>query len=420
MLKETWIYKGLSWRARRLKRRLLKPFRKLKSSLGRYYFFRIKYPGLYKKYAKMPVDNNKVIFVEGRMSYITDSFELMYERVKSEGRYDIRTHFLRMGFAKGREYIALCEELIKDMATARYVFLNDASNVIACLPVREETRVVQLWHGCGAFKKFGMSTADLIFGDNRKVLSKYPYHGNYTYVTVSANEVAWAYEEAMSLQDKKGVVVATGVSRSDVFYDENRKKAAYEKLYKEFPEARDKKVILYAPTFRGRVAGARSPEALDVCLLQESFADDYVLVFKHHPFVKSRPEIPEECISFAKDMTDDMTIEELLFVSDICISDYSSLVFEYSIFERPMIFFAPDLDEYYDWRGFYYDYKTLVPGPIYTQTEEIIDYIRNIDTCFDASAVAGFRKKYMEACDGHATDRIYRLVFEEGYVEEGK
>lgn len=69
--------------------------------------------------------------------------------------------------------------------------------------MRKETIVTQLWHGCGAFKKFGMSTAELIFGDDRKTLEKYPYHGNYTYVTVSSPEVVWAYEEAMSLQDKR-------------------------------------------------------------------------------------------------------------------------------------------------------------------------------------------------------------------------
>ena len=107
-----------------------------------------------------------------------------------------------------------------------------------------------------------------------------------------------------------------------------------------------------------------------------------------------------------------MSIEELLFVADICISDYSSLVFEYSLFEKPMIFFAFDLDNYYDWRGFYYDYKEFVPGPIYTTTEEMIDYIKHIDTKFDKQKVKQFRDKFMSACDGHATERIMKLVFD--------
>ena len=108
--------------------------------------------------------------------------------------------------------------------------------------------------------------------------------------------------------------------------------------------------------------------------------------------------------------TKELDIDKLLCVSDVCISDYSSLIFEYSLFERPMIFFAYDLDEYFDWRGFYYNYDELTPGPIVKTTEEIIDYIQHLDTRFNPSQVRAFREKFMSACDGHATDRILELV----------
>ena len=285
--------------------------------------------------------------------------------------------------------------------------------MIAALPTRKETIVTQLWHGCGAFKKFGMSTAELIFGDDRKTLEKYPYHGNYTYVTVSAPEVVWAYEEAMSLQDKKGVVVPIGISRSDVFYDETAKKAAQKKLYEVVPQAKGKKVILYAPTFRGRVAKAKTPNQLDIAAFGDALGKDYVLLFKLHPFVKKRTAIPEGYEDFAFDLTDDMSIEELLFVADICISDYSSLVFEYSLFEKPMIFFAYDKAEYDDWRGFYYNYEEMTPGPICTENEEMLDYILHLDTRFDKQQIIDFKYKFMRSCDGHATERILDMVMGE-------
>ncbi len=177
------------------------------------------------------------------------------------------------------------------------------------------------------------------------------------------------------------------------------------------PESKGKKVILFAPTFRGRVAKAQSPDCFDVEQFYKNFSDEYVLVFKHHPLVRVRPEIPEEYSRFAVDFTDTMTIDELLCVSDICISDYSSLVFEYSLFERPMLFYAYDLDEYFDWRGFYYDYFELAPGPICKTNEEMIDYIKNIDERFDKDRVVAFKEKFMSACDGHATERIENLVF---------
>ena len=75
-----------------------------------------------------------------------------------------------------------------------------------------------------------------------------------------------------------------------------------------------------------------------------------------------------------------------------------------------MIFFAYDLDEYFDWRGFFYDYDEMTPGPIVKETEQVIDYIKHIEERFDVSEVEAFREKFMSACDGHVTERILNNV----------
>ena len=407
-LRETTFYKAVRVVYRAVKK-LKNKIKKRLAKIAKFYKFKIYYPGIYKKYAKDKVDPKKVIFIEGRMDYITNSSEYIYNELRKNYKFDIHTHFLQMGFVKKKTYNRLCVNLIKDLATAKYAFMNDSSNVIACLPVRNETVITQLWHGCGAFKKFGMSTADLIFGDDRKTQMKYPYHKNYTHVTVSAPEVEWAYEEAMCL--KKGIVKGVGVSRTDFFFKPESIANAKENLLKVFPAAKDKKVILYAPTFRGRVAKAKRPARLDITQFGDAFRDEYVLIFKHHPFIKSRTPIPEGYEDFAIDCTDSMSIDDLICVADICISDYSSLVFEYSLFEKPMLFFAYDLDNYYDWRGFYYDYKDFVPGPIMEDNESMIDYIKNLDTSFDKQKVIDFRDKFMCACDGNSTKKIMELTF---------
>ena len=301
--------------------------------------------------------------------------------------------------------------MVKEVATAKYVFLDEASRPFSSINKRKETIVTQLWHGCGAFKKFGFSTADLIFGSNRESMEKYPFYANLDYVTVSSPEVIWAYEEAMMLKDKDTQVVATGVSRTDTFFRESTIKNAFEKLYSLMPAAKGKKVILYAPTFRGRVRKAKTSDEIDLGAFSAEFSDEYVFLYKHHPIVKNLPEVPQEYKDFAYDMTNDMSIDELLCVADICISDYSSLVFEYSLFERPLIFFAYDIEEYLDWRGFYYNYDELTPGPVYKTNEEIINYIKNIDTMFDKQQIIDFKNKFMCSCDGHATERILKLTF---------
>lgn len=384
-----------------------------RKKVGQILMFRIVFPLGYKHYIKgKKIKRKKAVFVEVRFDEITDSFRLVYDRMKADG-FDIHEQFIENIKPGKWGYIKRCLRMLEDISDAHYVFLNDACNVTSCIPLRKGTKIYQLWHACGAFKKFGMSTAELIFGDNRKSLEKYPNYGNLSYVTVSSPEVIWAYEEAMNLKDTKTQVVATGVSRTDVFYDQHFIEQSKAAVYSVCPAAENKKIILYAPTFRGRVAKAESPDCLDIPAMKRALGDEYVLLIKHHPFVKQPPVVPEDCADFAMDVTKSLEIDQLLCAGDVCVSDYSSLIFEYSLFERPMIFFAYDLDDYFDWRGFYYNYDELTPGPVVQETEEIIDYIRHLDARFDQAQVHAFKEKFMSSCDGHATDRIMALVYAE-------
>ena len=384
-----------------------------RKKVGQILMFRIVFPLGYKHYIKgKKIKRKKAVFVEVRFDEITDSFRLVYDRMKADG-FDVHEQFIENIKPGKWGYIKRCLRMLEDISDAHYVFLNDACNVTSCIPLRKGTKIYQLWHACGAFKKFGMSTAELIFGDNRESLEKYPNYGNLSYVTVSSPEVIWAYEEAMNLKDTKTQVVATGVSRTDVFYDQHFIEQSKAAVYSVCPAAENKKIILYAPTFRGRVAKAESPDCLDIPAMKRALGDEYVLLIKHHPFVKQPPVVPEDCADFAMDVTKSLEIDQLLCASDVCVSDYSSLIFEYSLFERPMIFFAYDLDDYFDWRGFYYNYDELTPGPVVQETEEIIDYIRHLDARFDQAQVHAFKEKFMSSCDGHATDRIMALVYAE-------
>ncbi len=220
------------------------------------------------------------------------------------------------------------------------------------------------------------------------------------------------YEEAMCLKKNSGQIQPIGISRTDVFFCQEFLEQARQKVRDEVPQAVDKKVLLYAPTFRGNVSKAEAPDALDMAAMARELGEEYILLIKHHPVVKNRPQIPEEAKNFAFDVTESLEIEALLCSCDLCISDYSSLIFEYSLFERPLIFFAYDLENYGDWRGFYYDYEELTPGPVVRTTEEVIAYIKKTENGFDPEEIRAFRKRFMSACDGHATDRLIELVTE--------
>ena len=370
------------------------------------------YPGRYRHcIRRQPQQKKKVVFLEVREPALSDNFRLLWQELERQGDWELILCCIREGMEERKKVRKLCLQDIPVLADAAVVFISDSSYFFSSLPLRPQTKVIQTWHACGAFKKFGYSITDKKFGADRKDLERFPLHRNFSIVTVSSPEVVWAYAEAFHMEKEQEKILPVGISRTDIFYRREFLDSAREKLYEKIPEAGGKKVILYAPTFRGRVADAVSPEVLDFSAMREALASEYIVLCKHHPFVKHRPAVPEDCQNFAWDATELFSIEELLAVSDVCISDYSSLVFEYSLFERPMIFLAHDLDEYFDWRGFYYPYCEMAPGPIVSNTAEVIDCIKELPEKFEKERVADFRRKFMSACDGHATERILEAAF---------
>ena len=424
------------------------------------------YPSRYKVAAKDSVITGSVVFLEIREKMLSDNFRLIraaLERRNSSEKtvYTISVVCIREGMENQAAVVRNCLNAIPLLARAQFIFVNESSYFLSSLPIRPETSVIQTWHACGAFKKFGYSTIGKGFGTTREDLERYPVHGNFSYVTVSSPEVVWAYAEAFHMEDRIERILPIGVSRTDMFFSTKyREKAcgkvtwvlrrmaptlflrdnksgrtgfssaaygskeAYARLgdvYTDHAEADvyadqeivpGKKVILYAPTFRGTVGHAFSPDRLDISMMKRELGDRYILLINHHPFVKEkdRPKVPEDCRDFAFNVTDSLSIEELLTAADVCITDYSSLIFEYSLFERPLLFFTYDMQEYLDERGFYYPIREMMPGPVCSTTQELIEVLKTPDAEFNLLRIREFKYRFMSGCDGHATARILQLM----------
>lgn len=370
-----------------------------------------RYPEIYSEYSEEPIQN-KVVFMENGNSPSPSNKHLV-ATMREQGKYEILTIGLHRRAVSELEYFENGLELVKVSATAKAIFISTANDIYSWINLRAETKLIQLWHGVGMFKKVGWSTVDKQFGRGQAAREEYDQYRNYSYVTIAGKEQAWTFEDAMHISADSGVIVPVGVSRTDVFYDETYFSSVYQKLYSSFPQIKNKKIILYAPTFRGNVRGAKAPDQLDINAMGEALSDEYVLLIKHHGLSKDVPPIPEKWKdTFAFDMGEKkiLGIESLLASADICISDYSSIAFEYAILERPLIFFAYDMEEYLDVRGMYYDYEEITPGPVCKTTKEMIDYILHIDERFNKQEVIDFKNKYVEACDGHATARTIALI----------
>lgn len=370
-------------------------------------------PFLYEQWSKDPVDEDKVVFLE-KNGARTQPNAYLSGRLKEQGRYKVVMIGLRRASASKIELYENALKAIREAATAKAVFISSANNVFSQFDLRPETKLIQLWHGLGIYKKVGYSTLESGgFGMSAAEREEYPQYRNYTYVTIPSEEQAWVFEDAMRIPADSGVFAPIGVARTDVFFDGRHRVAALDRLHEALPATKGKKVILYAPTYRGRAAEAKGPDRLDVALMAEALGDEYVLLVKHHKFAKGVKPIPEPYRdSFAFDMAEHriLSIDKLLHIADVCITDYSSIGFEYAILERPIVFFAYDLEDYIDNRGMYYDYDEVTPGPVCRETEEIVDYIRNLDSRFDVDEVRRFRKRFVGACDGHSAERTIELI----------
>lgn len=290
------------------------------------------------------------------------------------------------------------------LAKSKVVVVDDFTPVLNDLWVMKNRKLIQLWHACGAFKTFGFSRIGKEGGPNQTNRN----HRTYNYAIVSSSEIRRFYAEGFGIDEKN--VKALGVPRTDDFFKEEYKKDIRAKLYEQYPVLKGKKVILFAPTFRGNGVGtAYYPyEKFKVKELLDVLGDEYVVIIKHHPFVREKHPIDNAVKDRVLDLSAESEINDLLFVTDLLITDYSSVIFEASLLNIPMLFYAFDLEEYIVTRDFYYPFKNFVPGKIVRSLEQIEDAVSNSD--YELEKVEHFKHRFFDDLDGRSSERVAEFI----------
>lgn len=353
---------------------------------------------------------NKVLFTSDSRAMIGGNEEFIYKRMLERGMDEY--YRFRFSFKSGiNEYRSIKDKILFTyyLATSDYIFLDDYQPEIYLNNYDASVKVVQVWHACGAFKTLGF--------ERLKRKGAPPFntrvHKCYTHVPVSSEHSAKHHAEAFAIDESKFYPV--GIPRTDIFFDEVYKERAREDVFNAFPQLKEAaKIILYAPTFRGENAkNAYFP----MRVLHFRKIGEYLkrsnsrMIIKMHPFVKSDLKIPEEYKEYFIDASAYREVNDILFVIDLLITDYSSVIYETALLNKPMLFYAFDLKQYEAERGFYEPYEDIVPGKIVKTLPALIRALEEED--YEEEKLKGFVEKNFKYTDGKSTDRVIDLVFGE-------
>lgn len=349
---------------------------------------------LYAVCCLQPVEENLVVLADGHQDKMPYSMFALSRELMKYPDVKVVEYFHDYSFCGLLRGLVVMMRFMPLYARAKYVFISDCYVPVSCCKKRRETVVVQLWHSCGLMKQVGADSEV-----EKKSMSPWQYR-NYDVFTTSAACVSDTLSGAMGIP--RQVFSEAGVSRMDILFSESWKEQIREGFYRAYPEYQGKKIILWAPTFRGSAQTGYLAGEEDILRLQQELPEEYKLIIKTHRFARNK----------GIDTPINYSAEYLQVLADVLITDYSSVYFDYLYFRRPVVLFAPDLDTYLSSVGLYRPYETI-PGKLvrdYDQLREAVlttdswadeDYIRRMDRMWD---------EQMAYCDGRSTEKLLTQI----------
>ncbi len=273
---------------------------------------------------------------------------------------------------------------------------------------REGQRVVQTWQGT-PLKRVGLDLTDTLYADHSHLDALPRLAAQWSLLVSPSRHASAVLPRSLGYE---GDVLDAGSPRNDVLFAEDRVKIA-DRVRAELglsPDD-DRRIVLYAPTYRDHLAHSagrfRHEQALDFAALERALGEDHILLVRRHPLAAGR--LLGANAPFVRDVTTYPNVTELLLIADALITDYSSLMFDFAHTGRPLLFHTYDLEHYRDTvRGFTLDFEAAAPGPLLATAGELIEALRDLDAMAarHADAYAAFRQAYGDADDGRAAARV--------------
>jgi CDP-glycerol glycerophosphotransferase (TagB/SpsB family) len=280
------------------------------------------------------------------------------------------------------------------LRTSSLFVVDNAYLPVHVAPHRPATTVVQVWHAVGALKRFGADTTTGLHGPEKAFL-----HRNYDWVVCAGEASRGPYARALRTPVER--VLPLGVPRTDFFFDAPSIAAARERVLARYPRLREGRVVLYAPTFRGRGRAKRAAPAFDAVALRAELPPGDILALKSHPNLD-----PAHVSTAGYDVVIDRALElnEAFAAADVLVTDYSSAIYEWALLRRPLVLLTADLEAYERDPGLYLDPRRDLVGERVDSPAELADAIARASV--DEAAWSAFIAQRLEACDGRASARF--------------
>lgn len=365
-------------------------------------------------FLKQPVKENWIIFESFFGKNYSDSPKYIYEYLAKNypGKYRfvwVINKKTKIPY-KHKEIKRFSIRYYYYLARCKYCVFNGRQPV--WMVKREGNVFLQTWHGT-PLKKLVFDIDDISSATPKYKQQVYKQSRVWDYL-IAPNAFSSETFRRCFMFDK--TMLETGYPRNDILHSPDRDKLA-QQIKERLRIPKDKKVILYAPTWRDDEYYAKGQYKfelrLDLDMLHRELGKEYVVLLRTHYFIADSIDV-SALEGFAYNVSKYDDISELYLISDILITDYSSVFFDYANLKRPMLFFTYDLEKYRDMlRGFYFDIEREVPGPLVFTSEEVVDAIKNIEDIKKqySQIYEGFYHRFCEWEDGHASEKVVKSVF---------
>ena len=355
-----------------------------------------------KRYKNKNKNKKTVLFMSEQNEEIKFNLAAVYDRMLARGldkEFEMLQSFHTYAPGKARYNPGSWFNMLKKLGKADYIFLDDHCPLLDWVELDKTQIPVQLWHAGAGYKAVGYSRWGHTGGAQ-------PMNGHrqYRYAVSPSREFSHFFAEQFGINESQ--ILPTGLPRMDAYLDPERRRARTAELYERFPILRDKKVILFAPTYRGtKRANAHYPyDRIDFRRLYDFCGETHIVLFKMHPWVPDPVPIEEQYKDRFLDMGTYPDINDLFYLTDVLISDYSSAISEYSLMHKPALFYAFDERQMISERGFHRDYRSSTPGKVCRTFDELIAALEAGDYEFDK--MEDYVRHHFDMLDTHASDRV--------------